>query len=299
MTLEEFTNRPMAAHPGMLGLFANSLRTGLRARSADTVGETAVVEGVALIDISGLLTRGASYAGTTYPQIKALFAHAAADPAIIGIVLAVDSLGAELTDLFETANYIYSLRDSKPIYAVADPSFSGSYLLASAASKVYVTCTGGTGSLGIVVAHVNTSQSLQNQGITVSLIHSGSKKIWGNSVSALDPGARAELQAECDRLRNMLCDAVARNRNTSVKTILDTEAQCYFGSGGVKAGLADAVGTIDDAVADILATSGVTARSSRYRQTERLKNKLVAMGGRSTLTPAEGRRRIRALEGLN
>ena len=301
---QDFVDKPMAAHSGMLGLFVNSLRSGLRSRSSGADGNEmySIIEGVAVVPINGMLTKRSSW-GTTYSAIKQTVAHAVNNPNISGIVLNADSMGGECSGLFECADYVYSQRGSKPIYSLCDPSFSGAYVIASAADKVYISVAGGVGSLGIAFAHVDASRAAEQAGIRVTLVHSGQRKIWGNGHEPLAPGARNEMQAEADRLRGMLCDTVGRNRSVPASRIAATEAGNYFGPGAVPL-LCDKVGSLDDVVADVLAVCGVAARSARYSQVARMQNRINSLRATGPQLPRtssiqENRERLRRMREVN
>src|ERR1051326_1314356 len=57
----------------------------------------------------------------------------------------------------------------------------------------------------------------------------------------------AELQEECDRVREMFVQLVARNRGVSPQKVFDTQAGTFMGDNAVPL-LADAVGHLDDAM---------------------------------------------------
>lgn len=56
------------------------------------------------------------------------------------------------------------------------------------------------------------------------------------------------MQADVDNLMTMFVDHVARNRGLSAKKVRQTKADIYRGSRAVEAGLADEVGTLDEAL---------------------------------------------------
>jgi hypothetical protein len=60
--------------------------------------------------------------------------------------------------------------------------------------------------------------------------------------------AQRFLQGEVDRVYGLFVETVARHRGLSSNAVRDTEAGLFFGKDAVRAGLADAVGTLDDAL---------------------------------------------------
>ena len=65
--------------------------------------------------------------------------------------------------------------------------------------------------------------------------------------------ARATIQADVDRLYAEFCGLVAANRGLTNETVRGTNAAVYRGELAVRAGLADRVGTLDVAIADMAA----------------------------------------------
>lgn len=213
-------------------------------------------EGIAVISVLGPLVKRSSghfLSGgpTTYAEIREEFADAATDPAVKGIIFEIDSPGGEVGGLFELADRIYSQRAVKPIYAVADDdAFSAAYMIASAAEKVYVTSTGGVGSVGVYVVHVDQSEFDNKLGVKFTYISAGAKKVDLNPHEPIKDAARAEMKVEIDRLYGLFVDAVARNRSVDPQAIRDTESGLLFGDAGIPL-LADKQGTLATAIEDM------------------------------------------------
>ncbi len=72
--------------------------------------------------------------------------------------------------------------------------------------------------------------------------------------------ARANLQGEVDRLYDMFVTTVARNRDLKPALIRNTDAGLFWGEKAISAGLADEVGSFDDALA------AVTQAAKGFRQ---------------------------------
>lgn len=212
-------------------------------------------EGIAVINIAGTLVRRSSwldaYSGIcSYEDIENEFLDAATDPDIKGILLDIDSPGGEVGGCFDLVDQMFSQRGSKPIYAIAnDDLFSAAYAIGSAADRIYITRTGGAGSIGVIAAHLDMSSYDEKQGLKYTFVYAGSKKNDFNPHKELTDDEESTLQDEIDRLYDLFCQTVARNRNMSVDSVRNTEAGLYFGPNAVSAGLVDQVGTKADAIA--------------------------------------------------
>lgn len=205
-------------------------------------------DGIACIPITGPLTKGYTWRGTSYETILEMCADAYADPRIKGLLLCVDSGGGEASGMFDLTDYLYSMRSEKPTAAISDDScYSAAYCLASSASHLVVTRTGGVGSIGCWSAHVDFSGMLEKDGVKVTLVFAGDRKVDGNPYEPLSDRAHAQMKEECDRIRTMFVSAVARNRGVDAQALLDTEAGIFMAEKGVPL-LADQVGTLEDSL---------------------------------------------------
>lgn len=229
-----------------------------RGRTADMGYD--VIAGVAAIPVCGTLVQklgsARPYSGMTgYDGIRAAFLCAVEDPNVEAIVLDVDSPGGECAGMFALADEIYNARGEKPIWAILNEvAYSAAYALASAADHITVPCTGGTGSIGCVTAHVDFSKALDKAGMAVTLIQFGARKTDGYSEKPLSDEALSRAQANIDTIGEMFVDLVARNRGVSASSIRAMEAGSFLGDAGVRSGLADAVMTPDAAFRALLAS---------------------------------------------
>jgi len=246
-----------------------------------------MVDGIAVIEISGVLIHRGSWIGqssgqTSYEGIAAQIEAAAKDPAVRGLALEIDSFGGEVAGVFDLADRIRAIRASKPIWAfVAEHAFSAGYALASQADRILLPRTGAVGSIGVVVMHADLSGQLDQDGVRVSLIHSGQHKVDGNPYAPLPEAVRADIQREIDVLRFLFADTVAAGRGgrLSQEAALATEAAVYRGMDAVAAGLADEVTDLTRGFASFRQALGVpsTSKLSRAFSASHLKPKKEAI----------------------
>tara|TARA_R110002110_G_scaffold412641_1_gene638831 strand:- start:50938 stop:52398 length:1461 start_codon:yes stop_codon:yes gene_type:complete len=208
-----------------------------------------VIDGIAVIEISGVLIHRGGWIGqssgqTSYEGIAAQIDAAEGDPSVRGLALEIDSFGGEVAGIFDLADRIRAIRASKPVWAfVAEHAFSAGYALASQADRILLPRTGAVGSIGVVVMHADLSGELDQDGVRVTLIHSGRHKVDGNPYQPLPDAVRDDIQREIDVLRFLFTQTVAAGRaeRLSQEAALATEAATYRGADAVAAGLADEV----------------------------------------------------------
>jgi capsid assembly protease len=210
--------------------------------------------GIAVIPIHGSLVRRtvgleADSGLTSYQGVQQMLEMARDDPSVDAILLDIDSPGGESSGVFDLADKIQAVGLIKPVWAVAnDMAFSAAYALASAAQKVYVSRTGGVGSIGVIAMHVDQSVKDAQEGLHYTAVYAGSRKNDLSPHGPMTSEAQRFLQGEVDRVYGLFVDTVARHRHLSSNAVRDTEAGLFFGKDAVRAGLADAVGTLDDAL---------------------------------------------------
>lgn len=208
---------------------------------------------VAVIPILGTITQRGSWFGTSLEGIRSQFRAKLADSGTKAIVLEFDSPGGEVFGVDELATEIRQARGTKPIVAFANPmAASAAMYLAVQADRLVVTPSGEVGSIGVYGMHVDMSRALDQMGVTVTLISAGEGKVDGNSFAPLADDVKAEIQSDVDRHYGMFVSAVAKGRRhagaTSEKIRGEWKAKMYGAKQAVEIGMADAVGTLDDAV---------------------------------------------------
>lgn len=221
-----------------------------------------VVMGVAVIPISGTLVNKSGYlrpwSGMTgYDGIRACLSMALDDDSVKAVMLDIDSGGGEVSGCFDLVDAIYAARGTKPIWAVlSESAYSAAYAIASAADRITVPRTGGTGSVGVICAHVDFSKALSKDGITVTMIHYGDRKADGSEYAPLSTDALKRFQADVDEMGELFVATVARNRGLSPAKVRGTQATTFLGAAGVEIGFADAVMAPDEAFRSLLAELG-------------------------------------------
>ena len=254
---------PLAIAPQKLSAIIGAIgpRFGVAAMGPEDLGnfdheEQEQPEGVAVIPVVGsLVSRGLggveALSGLQgYRAIGAALDEALADDSVSGVLLDVDSFGGEVQGMLDLADRIRSARDVKPVWAsVNENAYSAAYALASACERVYVTRAGGVGSIGVVCAHTDVSARDREEGVSYTLIHAGQHKVDGHSHAPLSESHQKRLQAEVNRLYALFVASVAADGRLTEEQARATEALTYHGEDAVTAGLADEVGTFDDALA--------------------------------------------------
>lgn len=188
-----------------------------------------LVDGVAIIPVQGTLVQKLGslrpWSGMTgYDGIRHSFIQAINDPEVKGICLDIDSPGGEVAGCFDLADEIYAARGVKPIRAIlTESAYSGAYAIASAADHISLPRTGGVGSIGVILIHVDWSQNLEKEGAKVTIVTFGDRKGETSPMIPLSDQAREGLQAEIDEIGELFVSTVARNRRMSADVVCNTQ----------------------------------------------------------------------------
>lgn len=189
------------------------------------------------------------------PSYAAIGQHidaALEDDTVAAIVLRVDSPGGLASGLFDLTDHIHASRGTKPIIGVVDDmAYSAAYALVAACDEIWVSRTGGVGSVGCAAFHFSQAGYNQQIGLEVTPIYSGSHKIDFNPHFPLSEEAKALAQADVDSLRTLFVESVANYRGLSVDVVSGTEAKTFTGQAGIDVGFATHLGTFGDAMASL------------------------------------------------
>ena len=220
--------------------------------------------GKAIIPVHGMLINRFSYSWdyvTGYNFIRNQIAAALEDPDVDGIVYDVNTYGGTVAGCRETADAVYAASKKgggKPSLAVIDANcFSAGYYLMSAADSISLTPTGGAGSIGVMMMHMDFSGMLEKIGIKATMLFEGAHKVDGNPYEPLSPEVTSDIQAELSTMYDDFVATVVRNRpSLTEKQVRDTQARAYFiAAEALAAGLVDNVKTPPQALEQFFSDS--------------------------------------------
>ena len=217
-----------------------------------------VQDGVALISVVGETVNRGSWLTTfsglsSYQGISDTLSQAAADDAVTGILLDIDSPGGEASGAMELAAHVRKVNAVKPVTAFVDGvAASAGYAIASGAGKIVAMPSAALGSIGVVMLHIDRSARMARDGLKPTLLRAGAYKTDGTSMEPLGDAAQARMQGLIDVIYGLFTSTVAQHRaSLNEDAIRATEAGLYIGQDAVAAGLADMIGTRSDAFATI------------------------------------------------
>ena len=221
-----------------------------------------VHEGILQIPVQGVLLNRFSFAlgrwATGYQYIEKALLRGLDDANVKAIALICDSPGGEVAGCFELSEKIFSGRGRKPIRAFAsDQAYSAAYALASSATDIVVSRSGGTGSVGVVTAHYDASEAMSKAGVKITFVFAGDHKVDGNPYEPLPAAVRTRMQKRIDKIYGTFTSTVAKNRGMEETEVIATKALTYDAEDSITVGFADRIGSLEEEM--VVFTSEVAA----------------------------------------
>jgi len=219
----------------------------------------AIVDGIAIIDIAGVLTPSGYFDWWDwcwvggYSQIATAIRLARADTRVLGIMLRIDSPGGYVDGCFDLADEISAdnaKAGGKPVWVSARMACSAAYALASAADRITAFAEADVGSIGVLVMHVDFSGYYAEHGIKVEAIQSAPRKTDAADWKPLSDDARAHLQAVVDQIARRFSGVVTGGRGISSDDIAAMQARWFLAQHDDPAMSGLALGLVDEVATD-------------------------------------------------
>jgi signal peptide peptidase SppA len=225
-------------------------------------------EGIAIVPVQGILVDRGDWLGdmggwaTSYEGLAEQFRRLGKDEAIKSVILDIDSAGGMVAGMLDVAaGELSDLKKKKRVYGIAaNMAFSAAYAIGCVAHELFVTRSGGAGSIGVIAMHMNYGGMLEKSGVEPTILYAGSHKPDGNPYQPLSHAARAEWSREIDESYGLFVRHVAKHRGLDEQAVRDTEARTYMGERAVSAKLADGVKSFEELLEHIRKGSGSSAR---------------------------------------
>jgi protease-4 len=184
------------------------------------------------------------------------------DSQIKALVLRIESPGGAVGPSQELYSELKQLRKEMPVVAsIGNVGASGGYYIACAAEKIYANPGSITGSIGVVAQFVSYEKLLAWAMVDVEVIKSGEFKDIGSPFREMTGADRQYIQELIDNVYTQFKDAVGESRGLDAAQMDKVaEGKIYTGAQAKELGLIDELGTINDAVAYVSESAGITGK---------------------------------------
>lgn len=256
----------------------NALAIDPKAFGADYVSPVAIppnrrIGTTAIVSVRGPLAHHEDPFFDSYAAVKARVLDAlAGKPG--RVILAIDSPGGLVAGMLEAADSIRAACAAAkvPLEAhIGGTCASAAYAIACAAGRIVASPTGIVGSIGVIDALIDATAQDRSLGLAYSIVASGARKSDGLPHAAVSSGAIVAMQARVDSLAGIFAAHVARARRLTPAAVAGQNAALYVGADAVRAGLVDAIGTLESLTATARPVAPIapkiTARAAKPPQT--------------------------------
>ncbi len=197
---------------------------------------------IAIIDINGVISDST--------DIIRQFRIVERDNSIKGIVLHVNSPGGAVGASQAIYRAIEKIRDKKPVVvSMENVAASGGYYVSSPANVIYANPGTITGSIGVIIQHVDATQILDKIGLKIENIKSGKNKDILYPNHKLTPEQKKLLEATILDVYEQFLDAIVKYRPIKKEELRKiADGRIFSGKQAKDLKLVDKLGNIQDAI---------------------------------------------------
>lgn len=174
------------------------------------------------------------------------------DPKVKAVVIRVNSPGGSAYASEQIWREVTLLKKEKPvIISMGDVAASGGYYISCASDRIFADPTTITGSIGIFGMIPNVSNLLTKKiGLKFDIVKTNEMADMGTMSRPFNAAERAQLQKMIEQGYDTFTKRVADGRGMSQDSVkLIAEGRVWTGEQGLKIGLVDELGNLDDAIA--------------------------------------------------
>jgi len=214
---------------------------------------------VLVIDLSGIITSQDGMADLAGKKRVGLLARvreeldrARVDRRVKAVVLRINSPGGGVTasdTLYHELMKFKRETGAKIIAHITDTGASGAYYAALAADKITAQPTSVTGSIGVIMLHVDATGLMQKIGVQTLEISSGERKGMGSPFRPMSPEERKIFQGVIDSIYGRFVGLVAEARRMQPDTARRlADGRIFTSQEARDAGLIDSIGYLEDSL---------------------------------------------------
>ncbi len=194
------------------------------------------------------------------------------DRSIKAILLRIDSPGGAVVPSQEMYEEVKRTRDGgKPVVvSMGSLAASGGYYVSCGASKLVANRGTLTGSVGVISEILQLHDALNKLGIDVKTIKSGKLKDAGSPTRKMTEQDEQYFQQLMDDVHRQFIDVVRVERKMTKEQAAGlADGRVFTGEQAVANGLADTLGTYEDAVTLAAEMAGIKGQPSLVREVRR------------------------------
>jgi len=181
------------------------------------------------------------------------------DNTIKAVVLVVNSPGGSVGASQEIYRALEKLREKKPlVVSMGDVAASGGYYISAPADVIYANPGTITGSIGVIIQHVNINGLLDKVGIKMENIKSGKNKDILYPNNELTSEQKKLIEGTIKDVYDQFLDAIVKYRPIKKDELRKfADGRVFSGRQALKLKLVDKLGNIQDAIDEARKLAGL------------------------------------------
>jgi protease-4 len=205
-----------------------------------------------LVSLEGAITGGRA-SGSGAMGVRDRLRELMIDDSVKGVLLSINSPGGTVGASKELYEAVKDLSAKKPVVvSMLDQATSGGYYAASPATKIYANGGTLTGSIGVILSGFNAKELLDRVGIQSQTIKTGPYKDILSPFRELSEPERQLLQELLQSTYQEFITDVSTGRKMDLEVVRKlADGRIYTGRQAKDNKLVDALGTLDQAIADL------------------------------------------------
>jgi len=219
--------------------------------SAKVTPNTKAKKKIAVIYAEGSIVEGSAKSNVSGDRFASLIEKVRKDKDVKAVVFRVSSPGGSVTASDKIKKEIDLLRAEKPVIAsYGDYAASGGYWISNSCDKIFSDETTLTGSIGVFSMIPDLSKTVKDVAhVNVVTVGSSPHTDLYSAMRPLSDDEVEYMQASVERIYDTFVNTVAEGRDLR-PTYVDSLAQgrVWTGADGLKIGLVDEIGTLEDAI---------------------------------------------------
>jgi protease-4 len=242
---------------------------------------------ILLLDVDGVISESPDSTGfsfvkqeSTVARVREQLDRARAEGDIRALLVRINSPGgtASASDLVYRELVEFKRSQGIPVVAqLMGTATSGGYYVAMAADRVIANPTTVTGSIGVLFSGINVAGLMHKLGIEDQTLTSGKYKDAGSPLRAMTPVERDHIQSVLDDFHARFKAVVNQGRPKLSAEQVDAlaEGAIYSADQALENGLVDAIGYLEQAVAEAERRAGLKdSRVITYHRSREWKRNL-------------------------
>ena len=207
-----------------------------------------------LVSLDGVISGGRTSASSAM-AVRDRLRELIEEDSVKGVLLSINSPGGTVGASKELYAAVKDLSEKKPVVvSMLDQATSGGYYTASSATKIYANAGTLTGSIGVILSGFNAKELLDKVGIQAQTIKTGPYKELGEPERQL-------LQEILQNTYQEFITDVSKGRKLDLEVVRKlADGRIYTGRQAKENKLVDAIGTLDEAVADLKILSKICSK---------------------------------------